>query len=432
MGIFSSFFAKGKTDLSPLNSSQDSYGVDFLNTNLTQPDDWFIQAITGSATAAGMRVNALSALGVPTVFACVNAVSRSISSIPIHLYRRTPGGGKAVAVDHPLYSLMHDAPNEEMTSSTFRRAMQANATLRNSAYAMIVRNGLGQVVELHPIPNSEIKPERDPTGKLYYVVNGETIDPAKILHVKGLTFNGVSGMDNMSVARESIGLAMALQDHGSKFFVNSATPRIGIELQGPSGPDQIKKFKEAWDAANTGNANAHKTAVLAQAKFASVPQVDNRAGQFIEAKIYQDKCICQVFGVPQIKAGITDSAHFNNVEQENQNYVTDTLLSWAVEWEQALNFKLLTPRERGRYYFKYELGGLLRANMQERYQSYQLALQNGIMSRNEVRELEDLNPVDGGELFAISQNVQLLDSSGKPMIPAVSEDISDNIPPENE
>lgn len=412
-------FSLGKpNNLTTPESEPSGSGAAFMNMTLSQPDDWFINAITGSATAAGMRVNALSALGVPTVFSCVNAVSRSMASLPLKLYKYNKQGGKEPAIDHPLYSLLHDAPNEEMTSSDFRRAMQANATLRNSAYAMIVRNGLGSVAELHPIPNHEIKPDRDPvTKRLFYLVNGEEVSADRILHIRGLTFNGVSGLDNMTVSKESIGLAMALQDHGAKFFTNASTPSIGIELQGPTGPDQIKKFAEAWDAANQGNANAHKRAILAGAKFANVPHPDNRTAQFIEAKIYQDKCICQVFGVPQIKAGITDAAHFNNVEQENQNYVTDTLMSWAVQWEQALNYKLLNPRERSRYFFKFELGGLLRANMAERYASYQLALQNGIMSRNEVRTLEDLNPVDGGDLFTISQNVQLLDATGNPLPP---------------
>lgn len=301
-----------------------------------------------------------------------------------------------------------------MTSADFRRAMQANATLRNSAYALIVRNGLKEVVELRPIENKDITPARDGTGPLYYKLAGVRTDPSKILHIKGLTLNGVSGVDAVGTVREAIGLAIALQDHGARFFANASTPSIGIEIAQNMTPEQLRKWGEAWDAANNGK-NQHKRSILfGGAKFATVPQGNNEQSQFIEAKIYQDKCIAQAFGVPQIKAGITDAAHFNNVEQENQNYVTDTLMSWCRQWEQSLNQKLLTPLERQEYYFEFSLDGLLRADAKARAEFYQLAIQNGWMTRNEAREKENMNPVEGGDRFVISQNVQLLDESGNP------------------
>lgn len=389
------------------------------NTTLSKPDDWLVKALLGSATASGVKVSPITAMSVPTVFACVNAVSRSMSSIPLKLYRRTANGGKEVAVDHPLYALIHDAPNPEMTSADFRRAVQANAVLRNSGYALIVRNGLGEVAELYPIPNVDIRPERDEKGVLFYYLKEKRVEADSILHVKGLTMNGVTGFDTISAVREAIGLAIALQDHGAKYFPNATTPSMTIEFPTNMSQQQLADFSREFDKHHTGAANSWKRMFLwGGAKLANRPQLNNEQAQFIEAKVYQDKAICQAFGVPQIKAGITDAAHYNNVEQENQNYVTDTLMSWAAQWEQTLNQKLLNPRERKKYFFEFSIDGLLRGDIASRYQAYQLAIQNGIMSRNEVRTYENLNPVEGGDRFVISQNVQLLDEAGMPLPPA--------------
>ena len=392
------------------------------NLSLQSAQEWYINGLMGAATAAGVTVTPLAALGVSTVYACVNARSRSIASLPIKLYRKLPSGGKEVAMDHPLYSIVHDEPNPEMTSASFRRAVEANATLRNAGYALIVRDGMRQVIELRPIANCDISPKRDDaTGALYYDLKGERVEPNRILHIGGLTLNGISGIDTISVGRESIGLAIALQDHGSRFFANASTPSMGIEIPNPMSPEKLKEFADAWDKANTGK-NQHKRSILwGGAKFASVPQGNNEQSQFLEAKIYQDKCIAQIYGVPQIKAGITDAAHFNNVEQENQNYVTDTLMSCCVQWEQEMNRKLLTPEQRKTYYFKFLLNGLLRGDTKSRFEGYQLGIQNGIMCRNEARDLEDLNPIEGGDQFIIPMNMQLLDAKGQPVpVPAAN------------
>lgn len=392
------------------------------NSTLANPNEWLKEMLRGAATASGMSVNPLTAMGVPTVFACVNAVSRSLSSIPLDLYKRTEDGGKEIVKEGDrlfyLHDLVRNAPNSEMTSSSFRRAIQANATLRNSGYAMITRNGMGEITEIYPIPNRDIKPHRDTDdGPLYYLVKGMPVAKEKILHIKGITFDGVCGFDAVSVAKESIGLAIALQDHGAKYFPNAATPSMTIEFPNNLSPAQLKDFAKEFDANHSGPANKWKRMFLwGGAKLSNQAQVSNQNAQFIEAKIYQDKAICQTFGVPQVKAGVLEKAHYNNVEQENKNYVTDCLMPWAVEWEQVLNAKLLSPKDRRRYFFEFDFDDLTRADIQARYDAHVKALQNGIKSRDEVRREENLNPVNGGDLFTISQNVQLLDKNGLPII----------------
>ncbi len=389
-------------------------------TTLTQPERWLVEALVGAASAAGVRVSPLGALGVPTVYACVNAVSRPISTVPVKLYRARLGGGRDVQYDNPLHSLLHDSPNDEITSSDFRCAVQANATLRNNGYALIVRNGFGQVVEMVPIPNKEIQPQRDADKNLFYLVNGERYEKEQILHIRGLTTNGVVGEDLVTVAREPIGLAIALQDYGARFFPNSTSPTAVVQFPQELSREKLDKFAAEFDKYNSGSANAHKRMILhGGATLGNAGQINNRDRQFIEAKQYQDKAICQVLGVPQIKAGITEDAHYATAEQENQSFINDSVLTWTVRWEQALNMRVLTRRQRELgFFFRFELDGLLRADVVARTTALEKQHQNGVVNRNEWRDIEDRNPVPGGDQFVMSQNVQMLDSTGKPVLTA--------------
>lgn len=403
------------------------------NSTLASPDRWLVDAVLGSAAAAGVRVTPLAAMGVPTVFACVNARARALSSIPLKLYRRTPNGGKEVASDHPLYWLLHDAPNEEMTSADFRRAVFANSALRNNGYALIVRDGLQRVRELYPISNKDIAPEREQgTNRLFYRLNGERIDAARVLHLKGLTFDGAVGVDTVAVARDAIGLAIALQDHASKYFPNSVSPSVTYTVPTFLKPEQLELLRAEIDKRNGGVSNAHRPLILQGGATANgMAQADNQKGQFIEAKKYQDKAICQIFGVPQSKAGIMDDAHYDNVESDNGAFVTDTLMPDAVQCEQALNQRLLGPIEQGKYFFQFEFSGLLRPKLLERMQSHKIAIEAGVTSRNEVRIVENMDPVEGGDNFVISQNVQMLDKDGMPVpkpAPVSTESQSQKVP----
>lgn len=376
-----------------------------------------------AGTAAGVNVSPIAALGVPTVLSCVNAVSRSMATLPLKLYQRIPDGGKQVATEHYLYPILHDAPSAELTSVRFRRAIFANAVLRGNGYALIVRNGLRQVAELRIIENKDIEPKReDASGKLYYHVNGKRVESENILHISGLTFNGAQGIAPTEAVRESIGLAIALQDHGSRFFANSSTPSVALEIPNAMSPEQLKTFAKMWDEQNSGNANAHKRSILwGGAKFGTISRPNNEQSQFVEAKIHQDKAICQAFGVPQIKAGITDAAHFNNVWQENQSFIDECLGGWAAEFEQSCNMRLLSADERKSYFVSFIFDGLLRGDPAARYAGHQIAIQNGIMSRNEVRSIENMNPVDGGDRYIIPMNMQLLGADGEPVAEKESE-----------
>lgn len=384
--------------------------------NHASSDGWVPDWMLAAASASGVRVSPLTAMGVPTVIACVNARSRALASIPINLYRRRADGGREIAYDHPLHWLLNREPNDEMTSADFRRALFANSALRNCAYAMIVRDGAERIRELYPIPNHEVQVDRDKmTRKLVYRVNGEEVPARKIIHIRGLTFEGIVGADMVSIARDAIGLAIALQDHAARYFPNSISPSLMFGMEGWLKADQLP-LVEAEIMKRAGVSGAHKPMVLqGGVKPIETGKGDNQKGQFVEARKAQDKAICQVFGVPQSKAGIMDDAHYNNVEESNSSFITDTLLPDAVQCEQVLEQRLLGPIEKGKYSIGFDFDGLLRGKAVERATANKMYIEMGAKTRNEVRMSESLNPDPACQNFVLSQNLQVLDKAGNPV-----------------
>ena len=369
----------------------------FRARNATLTDAEFWREIFGAFTsAAGVKVTPAAALGVSTVFACVNVVSRSFATLPLKLYRKVPGGGREVAIEHPLYSLLHDAPNDEMTSSDFRRALQANAVLRQQAYALIVRNGLGEIVELRPIENRDIRPERDPAGVLGYRLKGEPAEASRVLHIRGLTLDGITGLDTVGTARECIGLAIALQDNAARFFGNGSRPGAILEHPGSLSEEGARRLRESFEALYKGSENAFRTAVLEEGLKYVAQRTDNDKAQLVESRVQQAKEIAQVFGIPPHKVGILENATFSNIEEQSIEYVTDAILPWCTQWEQTLNQKLLSREERRVYSFAFTLEGLLRGDIATRFAAYATARQWGWMNVDEIRERENLNPLPGG------------------------------------
>lgn len=387
---------------------------------LGTPDQWLIDAILGGlSSAAGVTVTPIKALGVSTVFACVNRVGQSIATIPLKLYRNLPEGGRVEAREHPLFSLLHDSPNPEMTSGDFRRAVQSHLTLRSNGYAYIVRDGRGQVAELWPIDYADVQVRRNVlTKELEYLVRGEATSAEKILHLRGMTVNGAVGLDNVTTARDTIALAIALQDNASKFFANGSRPGSILEHPGVLGDDAAKRLRESFERLYKGNENAYKVAVLEEGlKFVS-NRTDNKDSQFLESKKQQALEICQVFGIPPHKVGILDNATFSNIEHQNIEYVQDTLLSNCSTWEQSLNMKLLTPAERRVYSFGFVLEGLLRGDTKTRYEGYAIARNWGWLNADEIRAYENMNPLPGGKGKIYLQPLNMVEAGKPPASPA--------------
>lgn len=363
------------------------------NTTLLSPEDWLLEALlNGRKTSSGITVNAESALGVAAVFACVNLISRSIATLPLILYRKTDNG-KERATDHPLYNLLHISPNDDMTASEFIVAMQGNLTLRNNAYAMISRNGLRQVKSIRPIDPADMQVKKENGGAIQYLVNKKPISANRIIHLRGLSTSGFIGLETYTYAREAIALAIALQDDVGKFFANGA--RVGSLLMTDASltPDQVKEIRERFDEKYSGAGNQYKTAILTNGLKPFIERFNYNDAELTKIRDFQLREVARVFNVALHKIQINDNIPRANNEEQNRQFITDTLRPYIVQWEQRLTMQLLTEKERETYSIGFVMDALLRGNTKERYEAHRIGREAGWLSVNEIRAFEDMNSI---------------------------------------
>jgi HK97 family phage portal protein len=403
MSIFSTLF---RSRAAPQNSTNGS-GYRFL---------------FGGSTA-GKSVNERSSMQITAVYACVRILAESIAGLPVHLYQYQDSGSKKESLDHPLYRLLHDEPNPEMTSFVFRETLMTHLLLWGNAYAQIIRNGKGQVVALYPLMPNRMSVDRDSSGKLYYQYQMQdsdahtgksgtvTLKPSDVLHVPGLGFDGLVGYSPIAMAKNAIGLAIATEEFGAKFFANGAAPS-GV-LEHPGTIKDPSRVREAWQSQFGGSANSGKVAVLEEGMKYTPISISPNEAQFLETRKFQIDEIARIFRVPPHMVGDLEKSSFSNIEQQSLEFVKYTLEPWIVRWEQSLNRALLTETEKATYFVKFNVDGLLRGDYQSRMTGYATARQNGWMSANDIRELENLDripPELGGDLYLINGNMTLLGS----------------------
>ena len=337
-------------------------------------------------TASGKYVTERSAMQMTAVYCCVRILSEAVASLPLQFYRYTDDGGKEKAVEHPLYFLLHDEPNPEMTSFIFRETLMTHLLLWGNAYSQIIRNGKGEVVALYPLMPDRMKVDRDEHGRLYYeytVYDSDDVDgrkdtnkvgrtvrlqPHDVLHIPGLGFDGLVGYSPIAMAKNAIGLAIATEEYGSKFFANGAAPS-GV-LEHPGTIKDPSKVRESWQATFGGSGNANKIAVLEEGmKYTSI-SISPEQAQFLETRKFQIDEIARIFRVPPHMIGDLEKSSFNNIEQQSLEFVKYTLDPWVSRWEQAMVRALLTPDEKKKYFFKFNVDGLLRGDYQSRMNGY--------------------------------------------------------------
>jgi HK97 family phage portal protein len=361
---------------------------------------------SSSVADAGVSVTPWTALNYSAVFAAVRIISEAVSSLPLHLYERLPNGGKRRASGTPLYSLVHDAPNDEMGSLQWREASMAHLLLWGNSYSEIVRDLEGNAVELWPLDPSQVKPTRTANGDLFYDVGGKVALPREnVLHVSGLSFDGISGISPIAQARQSIGLALAIEQFGAGFFGRGARPGGILTFPGQLSSEARANLRRSFEDLHSGSGNSHRVALLEQGlKWESigVPPDDS---QFLQSREFQVIEICRWFNLPPHKLKELAKMNYNSLEQMNVEFLTDTLRPWLVRWEQQLNRKLLRRQDRDRFFFEHAVEGILRGDLQSRYTSYSIARNWGWLSVNEIREKENLNPVDGGDTYLTPQNM---------------------------
>ena len=387
---------------------------------------------TGSAysfffggSSSGKRVNERSAMQMTAVYSCVRILAEAVAGSPLHLYRYKEDGGKEKALDHPLYLLLHDEPNPEMSSFVFRETLMTHLLLWGNAYAQIIRNGRGEVMALYPLMPDRMAVDRDDKGQLYYEYTTSADDapiskgsivrlkPSDVLHIPGLGFDGLVGYSPIAMAKNAIGLAIATEEYGSKFFANGAQPS-GV-LEHPGTIKDPQRVRDSWMSQFGGSANSNKIAVLEEGLKYTPISISPEQAQFLETRKFQINEIARIFRVPPHMVGDLEKSSFSNIEQQSLEFVKYTLEPWLVRWEQSIQRTLFSADEKKRYFVRFNVEGLLRGDYASRMNGYAVGRQNGWMSANDIRELENLDRIpaeEGGDLYLINGNMTKLKDAG--------------------
>ena len=376
-------------------------------------------------SSSGKRVNERTAMQTSAVYACVRVISESVASLPLHVYKYNSDGGKEKAIEHPLYRLLHDEPNGEMTAYSFFEVALTHLLLWGNFYAQIIRNGKGELLGLYPLMPDRMRVDRDEDRHLYYEYTLSTDDPVEnksqtvilqpedVLHIPGLSFDGLVGYSPIAMAKQSIGLSIAAEEFGSKFYANSAVPS-GI-LEHPGILKDPAKVRDSWMSTFGGSANSNKVAVLEKGMKYTPISINPSEAQFLDTRKFQIVEICRIFRVPPHMIASLEGATFSNIEQQSLEYVQYTLRPWLTRLEQAMFRRLFTEEEKKTYFIKFNVDGLLRGDYQSRMNGYATARQNGWMSANDIRELENLDRIPaelGGDLYLINGNMTKLEDAG--------------------
>ena len=380
--------------------------------------------LMGSSTA-GKNVTERSAMQMTAVYSCVRILAEAVAGLPLHLYRYKEDNGKEKAIDHTLYHLLHDEPNPEMSSFVFRETLMTHLLLWGNAYAQIIRNGKGEVIALYPLIPSRMTVNRDENGQLYYEYFSVSDDinsnssrtvvlmPRDVLHIPGLGFDGLVGYSPIAMAKNAIGMAIACEEYGAKFFANGAAPS-GV-LEHPGTIKDPKKVREAWQSQFGGSSNAGRVAVLEEGMKYTPISISPEQAQFLETRKFQINEIARIFRIPPHMVGDLEKSSFSNIEQQSLEFVKYTLDPWVIRWEQSIMRALLSNDEKKEYFIKFNLEGLLRGDYESRMKGYSIGRQNGWMSANDIRELENLDRIsreDGGDLYLVNGNMLPLRDAG--------------------
>lgn len=367
-------------------------------------------------TSSGKTVNERTAMQTTAVYSCVRILAETIASLPLHTFKHTESG-KEKATEHSIYHLLADEPNPEMTSFVFRETLMGHLLLWGNAYAQIIRDGRGNIIALYPLMPDRMTVDRADSGEIYYIYNKEGkqyyLRNYEVLHIPGLGFDGLIGYSPIAMAKNAIGMAIATEEYGASFFANGANP--GGVLEHPGVVKDPARVRESWNSVYQGTKNAHRVAVLEEGmKFQSIGIPPEQA-QFLQTRKFQLNEIARIFRIPPHMIGDLDKSSFSNIEQQSLEFVMYTLDPWVVRWEQAIKRALFSESEKKKYFVKFNVDGLLRGDYQSRMNGYAVGRQNGWLSANDIRELENLNRIPddlGGDLYLVNGNMTKLSEAG--------------------
>lgn len=353
----------------------------------------------GRRTASGAIVNEKTAMTYSAFWACVRAIAKPVASLPLHLYERMDDGRRR-ATDHPLYRLLNSRPNPEMTGLSFRDVMTTYLLTWGNAYAEIEYGPNGYPVALWPLPPNRVRLDRDETTRsIRYWVSvpdkGEIpLRPEQVFHLVGPGGDGLVGKSVVQLFRESIGMGLSVQEYGARFFGSGGKPGGVLKHPGKlKDKEQIERLRNQWNEIHEGLEKVHRIAILEEGMEYQQIGIPPEDAQFLQTRAFQRQEMAAIFQVPLHKIGDLERATFSNIEHQGMEFYTDTLLYWLSLWEQTIHWKIIPEFEQDRYYAEFMIDALLRGDQQSRYQAYAIARQWGWLSANDVRRMENMDPI---------------------------------------
>jgi HK97 family phage portal protein len=378
-------------------------------TPLSDPDNWLVDVMGGGKADSGVEVNAGSALRYSPLWRAVNLIAKDVARIPLYVYRRV-GEGLEKDPTHPAYRLLRYKSSQEMVAFQLKLVLTADAVLQGNGFGGILRRGDGsprEIVRMNPLST---RVERLDSGRLVYVTRVDSeelpIAPRNVLHIKGMG-DGLMGKSLIDVAKDSIGLGLGAEKYGSKYFAEGARPSLALEHSGTLSAGAQARIRNSWVRIHGGLDNAHKPAILEEGMQLKPFGLTNEQSQFLETRQFQARDVANWTGVPPHKLGDTTHTSYNSLEQEEQRYLDEALEPWFSTWEAEIWDKLLREREKreNTHVIEFVRQALLRVDYAARIEGYVKMVTNGLMSRNEIRGRENLNPVPGGDEFMTPLNM---------------------------
>lgn len=382
-------------------------------TRATVPlSDPYLAEFFGQTGGALAHVDATRASGMAVAHRCISLIAELMASVPLFVYRSGEAGSRDRAADHPAYAVLHDAPNDAMTAFEFREWLISDLLVQGNAYAEIERNGRGQVVGLHLIDPRAVSVERLRSGRLRYTVTGapgRVLLQDEVLHLRyRLDRNGVMGLSPVQIARETFNLALSQQDAASKQAAKGFRPEGAVVFAQAINPTQKVDVLDKLRQKIERNDSTSGVLVLDGGADWKPFAFSSKDAEFLESRKLAALDVCRVFGVPPSAAGITDNATYSNIGEESRALVQRCLAPMARRIEQAMNMALLTPEARRAFFIEHDLAGLLRGDLGARYAAYRVGRDGGWLSPNEIRRLENLPEIAGGDEYLSPLNMQRL------------------------
>jgi len=387
--------------------------LDETRSTLATPDAWLLNALIGGKTASGVSINADTALTLSAVYNAVAIIAGTVGALPLHLFRKLEPRGRERATDHPVENLLAVEPDAEVPPYYFWETLLGHVLLRGNGYAQIIRDGGSMPTALHIFDPRRVQPIRTEQLQLLYEIKdgrGQVIAklPAdQVLHIRGLGYDGLVGYPVIWYARESMGMGKAAEVYGAALFANSATPSGILSHPTKLRKEGRDKLREAWEAMHGGVGNAHRVAVLEEGLTWTAVGMDPKDSQFLQTRKFQIAEIARWFNLPMHKLKDLERTTNNNIEAENRSFIDDSIMPWLIRITQEVRLKLINKPERKIYFAEHILDARLRGDTGARYAAYASARQWGILSINEIRDKENMNPIpEGGDVYLQPLNMQ--------------------------